>query len=304
MHLLEAYCERVNIPYKKSVKLADLCTFKIGGPASLIIIPRSETEIADVCRVAFEFEASLYVLGNGSNILFSDDGYDGAILLLGKEFSQMSAEGGGTRIECQSGATLNSLCQFACEHGLSGLEFAYGIPGTVGGAVYMNAGAYGGEIKDVIVAARHVDPNGEPGALSAGEMQLSYRHSVYQNADYKGYVIAGATFMLKKDDPAIIRARMMDYMNRRREKQPLEYPSAGSTFKRPDGAFASALVDMCGLKGLSIGGAQVSEKHAGFLINRGGATAEDMLRLIEKVQSEVQRQTGYMLECEVERVGF
>ena len=302
--MLENYCKKNGVSYKTNVKLADLCTFKIGGLASLVIIPRSEEEIAGVFRAALESEVALYVLGNGSNVLFSDSGYSGAILLLGKSFSQMLIKDKGTIIECQSGATLNSLCQFACENGLSGLEFAYGIPGTVGGAVYMNAGAYGGEIKDAVITAKHIDPNGEFSVLSVDEMRLSYRHSIYQGVEYKGCIITCAEFNLKTDAPTDIRARMMDYMNRRREKQPLEYPSAGSTFKRPEGAYASALVDMCGLKGLSIGGAQVSEKHAGFLINRGGATADDMLRLIEKVQSEVLRQTGFMLESEVERVGF
>ena len=280
--------------------LAGRCTFRIGGSVPLLCSPKNADEIAGLCRAAGELGIPLLVLGKGSNILFSDRGCDGAILHLGQSFSDISLEG-ETAVICQSGASVTQLCRFACEHGLSGLEFAYGIPGSVGGAVYMNAGAYGGEIKDVIVSASHITPDGAYGSFLRDELSLSYRRSIYNSMDY---VIIGAKFALTKDDPALISARMEGFMNRRREKQPLEYPSAGSTFKRPEGAYASALVDRCGLKGLRVGGAAVSGKHAGFLINYDNATAEDMRNLIARVQDEVFRQTGFRLECEIKQIGF
>ena len=192
------------------------------------------------------------------------------------------------------------LCQFACESGLSGLEFAYGIPGTVGGAVYMNAGAYGGEIKDVLQSVRFLDEDGTLRELPVERLSMSYRQSAFTDT---GRVILSGEFALTPGDPAAIRAKMEDVLGRRRAKQPLEYPSAGSTFKRPEGNYASALIEQCGLKGRRVGGAQVSEKHSGFLINTGGATCRDVCALIEEVQQEVFRQTGYRLECEVKRLG-
>jgi len=203
-------------------------------------------------------------------------------------------------VRAQSGASLAQLCTFALENSLSGLEFAYGIPGTVGGAVFMNAGAYGGEMKDVLLNSEYVSTDGTSGELDNEAMELSYRHSAYENSNL---VITAASVRLAPADRNEIKSTMNDILARRKEKQPLEYPSAGSTFKRPEGNFAGALIEQCGLKGVSVGGAQVSEKHAGFIINRGGATAADILSLIKHVQARVKAQTGVSLETEIRLIG-
>ena len=195
---------------------------------------------------------------------------------------------------------MGSLCKFAQKCGLSGLEFAWGIPGTVGGALFMNAGAYGGEMKDIVYSVSHITQNGDIGRTEAENLEFGYRTSVYRK---NGCIITGAVFKLKKDDPEEIQNRMNDYMNRRSTKLPLEYPSAGSTFKRPVGYFAGGLIEQCGLKGYSIGGAEVSEKHAGFIINKGGATTNDVLSLIKYVQNKVFTETGVHLETEVKYIG-
>lgn len=295
---LAAYCKKHHIPYEHGVPLGAHCTFRIGGAAALWIEPSSEAEIIQVCAQSSRLGLSVLVLGKGSNILFPDAGYPGVILHLGSAMHAIRRTEHNT-IVCESGASLSRLCLFACEQGLAGLEFAYGIPGSVGGAIYMNAGAYGGEMKDVLRSSRHIHPDGTVGQFTGEAMALSYRHSAYTAGDN---VITEGTFCLHPDDPAAIRARMEDYMERRRSKQPLDYPSAGSTFKRPQGAYASALIDECGLKGYCIGDAQVSEKHAGFIINKGAATAKDVKALIAHVQQEVQKQTGYFLHCEVQIV--
>lgn len=293
--LLEQYATNQNIPWRENDSLKELCTFKIGGGADRIFYPATETEIAGLLTAASRAGVPLMVLGKGSNLLFSDRGYSGALLVLGSGFAEIKVLDDVT-LECESGAPLSTLCRFAQERGLSGLEFAYGIPGSVGGAVYMNAGAYGGEMKDVLTQVHHLDREGNPGSLSASNLNLSYRHSAYTE---NGYVITKAVVRLTPGDPLTIRARMEEYMQRRRDKQPLDFPSAGSVFRRPPGAYASALIDECGLKGRQVGGAMVSPKHAGFIVNAGGATCADVLELIRIIQDEVSRQTGYRLECEI-----
>ena len=216
------------------------------------------------------------------------------VILIGNDFSEISSLS-ETEIYCQSGALLSSFCVFARENSLSGAEFAYGIPGSVGGAVYMNAGAYGGEIKDIISYCDVIDENNEVKRLIPDELCLSYRHSLIMGTEK---IIVGAAFSLKKGDKSEIKAAMDDFMNRRKTKQPLEYGSAGSTFKRPEGNYGSLLIDECGLKGYSVGGAQVSEKHAGFVINKDNATFSDVMSVIEDVRRIVKEKTGYVLECE------
>jgi len=236
-----------------------------------------------------------HVIGNGSNLLVSDSGVRGIVFRIGAPMAKMEMLGDG-KIRCEAGASLTALCNFALKHGLSGLEFAYGIPGSAGGAAYMNAGAYGGEMRDVLLSCRHITPDGSVGTFSGADLQLGYRKSVYSGQDY---IITELLLQLKAGEPEAIRAAMEDKMQRRKAKQPLEYPSAGSTFKRPTGYFAGALIEECGLKGFTVGGAQVSEKHAGFVINKGGATTADILELIRRVQETVYTEKGVRLQTEV-----
>jgi UDP-N-acetylmuramate dehydrogenase len=236
-------------------------------------------------------------VGRGSNLLVSDDGMKGAVLLLSGDFGTVRCD--GNTITCGAAVSLSSLCKTALDHHLTGLEFAYGIPGSVGGALFMNAGAYGSEMKNVVVSATHMTRSGEIVTVGAEELSLSYRHSVYHETDN---VILSVTVALQPGDPAAIRGAMDDFMMRRKTKQPLEYPSAGSVFKRPEGYFAGALIEQCGLKGKQIGGAMVSPKHAGFIVNVGGATCSDVLALVSFIQKTVQEETGVSLECEIRPV--
>ena len=284
-----------HIACRKGVQLREYCTFKIGGKADLLVSPAGERELAQALRILARHGTPFVVLGKGSNILFSDEGFQGVVVHLGSRFAGISLLDERT-ILCESGASLANLCRFALDHSLSGLEFAYGIPGTVGGAIYMNAGAYGGEIRDVLARSHHLERDGTPGSHAGDALEMGYRHSVYSGSDM---VITKGAFSLTPGNREDIHAKMQDFMNRRKEKQPLEYPSAGSTFKRPEGNYASALIDRCGLKGTRVGGAEVSTKHAGFIVNTGGATCRDVLELIKVVQSTVNDQTGYQLECEV-----
>lgn len=292
---LERFCGGSGIVGFINEELWEHSSFKIGGPAALFVEPASIAEASAVIKEATRLMLPLLPLGKGSNVLFSDEGYPGTILHLGQRFGEMELLDEHT-IRCESGANLSRLCLFAMENGLTGMEPLYGIPGTVGGAVYMNAGAYGGEMKDVLISAEHLDKNGEQGILIGDALQLSYRHSAYSDNEF---VITAAIVRLEPGDPEAIKVAMEDFMERRRSKQPLEYPSAGSTFKRPEGDYASALIDRCGLKGLRVGGAMVSEKHAGFLINYDNASCKDVQALIEKVSDEVEKQSGIRLECEV-----
>lgn len=281
-------------------KLRDFTTFRVGGECPVIIEINSENSLAELVKFSNQNRLRTMVIGKGSNMLCDDKGFDGVVFLMGNEFSKIRLIDDVT-VEAEAGCPLIRLCRFALENSLGGLEFAYGIPGTVGGAVYMNAGAYGGEIKNVIQSARAADADGNISKFSKEEMELSYRTSVFQR---RNSIITKAVFKLHKAEKSEIEARMNELMARRKEKQPLEYPNAGSTFKRPQGQFAGKLIQDCGLKGVSIGGAQVSEKHSGFVINTGNATSDDIKRLIEKVQQTVLEKTGYFLECEVRIIPY
>ena len=273
--------------------LARHTTFRIGGPAAVFAEPQTPEEavrIAEDCRAK---DTPLRALGNGSNLLVSDTGVDGVVL---STAGLRELRRDGVRLICGAGVPLSSACVLAQREGLTGLAFAYGIPGTVGGAVLMNAGAYGGEMAQVIESVEFWE-DGEVRTLGASELELSYRHSRFSHGHA---LILRAVLRLTPGDPAAILAEMQELMGRRRDKQPLELPSAGSTFKRPAGAFAAALIDQCGLKGLRVGGAMVSEKHAGFVVNAGGATCADVLALMRQVRGVVQEKTGYLLEPEVE----
>ncbi len=274
--------------------MSEHTTFRIGGPADYFITVSNIKELQEVISLCKTSRVPYMFIGNGSNLLVSDKGLRCAVIRLIGEFKEMSVN--NNVIRCGAGATLAKLCTFALQSSLSGLEFAYGIPGSVGGAVYMNAGAYGGEIKDVLCRVTHLTPAGEVETVLADALELSYRHSVYKHNEC---VVLFAEFQLKDGNKSEIKALMDDIMNRRVTKQPLEYPSAGSVFKRPEGAFAGALIQDCGLKGCSIGGAQVSEKHSGFIINTGGATCEDVMNLVSHIQNTVRSETGFTLEREI-----
>lgn len=273
-------------------------SFHIGGPAELFIIPTSEAQAARAASLCRALDIPVYIMGNGSNLLVPDEGLRGAVIA----FSQPM--GGIARAEntlsAQAGATLSQLCRFAQQQGLAGLEFAYGIPGSVGGAVYMNAGAYGGEMKDVVASARVLEPTGGFSTVPAAQAGFAYRTSRFQT---QGQIICAADFALTTDAPEAIDARMKDILARRTAKQPLEFPSAGSAFKRPPSGYAAALIEESGLKGFSVGGAQVSVKHAGFVINTGNATCRDVLALLEAVKDAVHRCTGVLLEPEIKYLG-
>ena len=274
--------------------MSEHTTFEIGGPADVYVVP----DTCDRTRVVIETVRAagvpLFVLGRGSDLLVSDEGYRGVVLAVGDGITDLTVE--GENLVCEAGVTLADAAEMACALGLSGLEFACGIPGTVGGAVFMNAGAYGGQIADVLVSIRALTPDGERVELGVDELAMGYRTSRVKT---DGLIVLSATFELEKADEEGIRARMDDLTRQREEKQPLELPSAGSTFKRPEGYFAGKLIMDAGLKGYQVGGAAVSEKHAGFVVNVGGATAADVHAVIEHVQAEVLRQFGVALEPEV-----
>lgn len=294
-----AAASRFKTEYYRDYPLAKITSFQTGGNADLLLMPNSVEALSALVKACRESDVPYFVIGNGSNLLVSDKGVRGAVLRLSTPMSEIAYLGNG-QIRCAAGAPLTALCNFAYKQGLSGLEFAYGIPGSAGGAAYMNAGAYGGEMKDVLTKCTHIAPDGTVGSFSGEALALGYRKSVYSGKDY---CITELYLQLTPGNPAEIKAEMDDKMARRTEKQPLEYPSAGSTFKRPEGYFAGALIEECGLKGFAIGGAQVSEKHAGFVINKGGATTDDILALIRHIQETVLRETGVQLQTEVEFIG-
>lgn len=296
--LFDQLCEKLGCRVLKQEPMSRHITFKVGGPAARFVTVETLEQLKQILRLLAKEEIPSYILGNGSNLLVGDQGIDGVVLVLAGDFKKITLE--GNVIHCGAGATLASLCAFARDHSLTGLEFAWGIPGTAGGAAYMNAGAYGGEMKDVLISCRHVTPSGETGSFSGEELRLAYRKSAYTGTPY---VITSLDLQLEKGSEAEINARMEDLMARRKSKQPLEYPSAGSTFKRPEGYFAAALIEECGLKGLSVGDAQVSEKHSGFVINKGNASCSDILALIDRIKKEVKAQKGVDLECEVKYLG-
>lgn len=284
------------IPLLPQEPMSRRTTFGIGGPA-LLLRPQNREQLQTAVALCRGAGQPPFILGRGSNLLVSDAGIARPVIQLGEGLSAVVRQ--GDTLRCGAGAALISVCLQAARAGLSGLEWAYGIPGSLGGGVYMNAGAYGGELKDVVAEVTYLDENGDFCTASGEALQFGYRRSVFQQREC---CIVEAVLALAPGRESEIRAAMEDYMNRRREKQPLEYGSAGSTFKRPAGSYASALVDRCGLKGLAVGGAEVSQKHAGFIINRGGATAAEVLQLIAEVQRTVREKTGYELECEVKYV--
>lgn len=289
------YAQKLDCDARRFEPMSRHTSFKIGGKADVYIKVTNLSQLMKILKECDACKEKYILLGNGSNVLVPDEGIHGTVLRLDGDFRNISLID-DTTIYCGAGAALGSLCKFAQKCGLSGLEFAWGIPGTVGGAVFMNAGAYGGEMKDVVYSVSHITNSGDIGRIEAENLEFGYRTSVYRK---NGCIITGAVFKLKKDDPEEIQNRMNDYMNRRSAKQPLEYPSAGSVFKRPEGAFAGALIEQCGLKGMSVGGAQVSEKHAGFIINKSKATANDVKQLVSEIQKTVEDETGYKLECEL-----
>ena len=273
-------------------------TFRIGGPADFYLCPHSAKEIQKAVAICREEELQYFILGNGSNLLVSDQGYRGVVIQLWKNVSDILVE--GWRIRAKAGASLAKIAGEALEEGLTGMEFAAGIPGTLGGAVVMNAGAYGGEMKDILQEALVMDEQGEIFTLKKEELHLGYRTSIIKE---KGYIVLAAALELKPGDRKEIKEKMDELKQRRVEKQPLDMPSAGSTFKRPEGYFAGKLIMDAGLRGFSVGGAQISEKHCGFVVNTGKATANDVLTLIREVQKRVRDKFGVELETEVKFLG-
>ena len=273
-------------------------TFRIGGPADLFVTPGSIQAVADSIRICKETQTPYAVIGNGSNLLVSDTGYRGVIIQIGRNLNQVSVN--GEEIRAQAGAMLSVIAKTALSESLTGFEFASGIPGTLGGAAVMNAGAYGGEMKDVLTEVTVLTREGEIRTIPAEKLEMGYRTSL---AAKNGWIILEAVLKFQKGDAEAIRGRMEELKMQRVTKQPLDLPSAGSTFKRPEGYFAGKLIMDAGLRGFTVGGAQISEKHCGFVVNKGGATAEDVRNLICAVQKKVQEDAGVKLEPEVKFLG-
>ncbi len=284
----------INIDFSVDVPMKDHTSFKIGGCADYLITVKNTAELINTIKNLREENLPYMLIGNGSNLLVSDSGIRGAVIRLDGDFKKIEVD--GNHIVAGAGASLTKLCLDALKAELTGLEFGYGIPGSVGGAAYMNAGAYGGEMKDVIVSCTHLDKDLNVGTFTSEELDLSYRHSAYMKDEY---IILSVKLELRKGDKDAIKCRMEELMKKRMDKQPLEYPSAGSVFKRPEGAFAAALIEQCGLKGVSVGGAEVSTKHSGFIINKGGATCQDVLDLVKIIQDKVKAETGFELCREI-----
>ena len=285
----------LNIPCRETVPMADYTTMQVGGPAAVVAFVRSAEELITAIKEAKNIGMRYTVIGNGSNTIFSDRGFDGLVIVT-TEMKKYSIEGDIIKADC--GASITRLAVEAQKAGLTGLEFAYGIPGTLGGAVFMNAGAFGGAMSDVCVQSAYFDPtSGEIKSVHGAEHLFGYRTSIYEKNPH--YTVLDATLRLTRGTPDAIDARMKDYLARRKSTQPLEHPSAGSVFKRPEGYFAGKLIEDAGLKGTRVGGAEVSLKHAGFIVNRGGATARDVRALVDLIRARVQDQFGITLECEI-----
>lgn len=282
------------IPFLEREPLSRHTSFRIGGPAAVFCLPETPAQLLRALELCREHDIRHYLLGNGSNTLFADEGFDGAVLCTVALKAPVTVS--GTTVCAAAGVSLAAVCRQAQQAGLTGLEFAYGIPGTVGGAVYMNAGAYGGELKQVLSRVTFLDKNLNLETLPVEELAMGYRTSRFET---RGGCILEAVFTLQPGDPQEIEARMQELMARRKEKQPLELPSAGSTFKRPEGAFAGQLIEQCGLRGFAVGGAAVSTKHCGFVVNTGGATCADVIRLTDEIQRIVEEKTGYRLSREI-----
>lgn len=291
------FCEENSIEYKLNEPMSCHTSFKIGGAADIFISVRSANELSAVFKKCGELNIPRFIIGKGSNLLVSDLGLEGAVISL-SGLNEISVS--GEEITCGAGAALSDVCRAALWNSLTGIEFAYGIPGSIGGAVYMNAGAYGGEISGAVLSAECMTADGSIFKVEAKDMNFGYRKSVFKE---NGTTVISAVLRLHKGEKKEIEEKMEDYISRRKSKQPLEYPSAGSFFKRPEGYFAGALIEKNGLKGATEGGAQVSEKHAGFIINRGGATAADVMKLSQKVSDTVLAKDGVSLEREVIFIG-
>ena len=291
-----------NVIAKDSILIDELMsrhtTFRVGGPADFFVTPKAKEEVRNVIRICKEAGMPYYIIGNGSNLLVSDAGYRGVIVQIYKEMNEVKVE--GDLVKAQAGALLSGIAAKALGAELSGFEFASGIPGTIGGACVMNAGAYGGEMKDVLESVTVLTGEGKIIELGRNELELGYRTSVIAK---KGYIVLGAVLKLERGDGEKIKTYMDELKEKRVTKQPLEYPSAGSTFKRPEGYFAGKLIEDAGLRGFQVGGAQVSEKLCGFVINRDHATAADIMELMRQVQIRVKENSGVDLEPEVKRLG-
>lgn len=286
-------CEKLGCRITPECSLSEYVTFRFGGKCRALISVNSADSVAEILRYLKEENIKYFILGRGSNIIVPDEGFDGVVLLFGSDFAGIEVS--GNTIKCDAGALLASVCVHAQQSGLAGMENLFGIPGTIGGALYMNAGAYGSEMADIVVSAEYIDENCEKCFISRENMELAYRQSIFSG---RNFVITSVTVELPDGIPENIKENMTACMNKRSSKQPLEFPSAGSTFKRPKGSYASLLIEQCGLKGLTCGGAMVSEKHSGFVINKGYATCADVLELCGKVQKIVKEKTGYNLELE------
>lgn len=273
-------------------------TFRIGGPADFFVVPKTLESLAETVKFCRKEQVPFYILGNGSNLLVGDKGYRGVIIQVFKNLNEICLE--GEEIHAQAGAMLSVIAKKALANSLTGFEFASGIPGTLGGAVMMNAGAYGGEMKDIVKEVTVLTLEGEIVQIPGNEMEFGYRTSVVEK---NGYIVLGAVLKLEKGNMEQIEQRMEELKEQRTTKQPLDLPSAGSTFKRPEGYFAGKLIMDAGLRGFSVGGAQVSEKHCGFVVNKGGATAADVVELMKQVNEKVQEQFGVVLEAEVKMLG-
>lgn len=295
---LASLCKEKEIPVLWEEPMKHYTSFQIGGPASAVCIPKNREQLSCLLSFLRKMQINHWFVGNGSNLLISDEGLKGVVILLDSDFDGEILIS-NTVLEAPAGKKLSSVCAAACRAELTGLEFAWGIPGSVGGAVYMNAGAYGGEMKDRLIWVEYLDLDGNIQRVPAEKLNLSYRHSCFMEQEYQGVCIIRAAFSLKKGEQAAIQAEMDRIIGQRKEKQPLDLPSAGSTFKRPQGAYAAQLIDQCGLRGFTVGGAQVSTKHTGFVVNIGGATCQDVLELARQVKECVKEKTGFELEMEV-----
>lgn len=294
--IIEGIAHKYNCEFLYDEPMYKYNTMKVGGNAEALIKPCSISCLSEVIAMCNEHGIRYHVIGKGSNIIVSDEGISGLIIVIGDDLSRIELIDDNT-IECEAGASLSKVCSFAYRHSLTGLEFAWGIPGSVGGAVYMNAGAYDGEMSEVVMSCTQIDLDGNVSEIENKDMDFSYRHSCFFGTKA---VVAVVRIRLNKGDKTAIKARMDELLMRRKTRQPLEYPSSGSTFKRPKGSYASLLIEQCGLKGTSVGGAEVSQKHSGFIINKDGASCEDIKRLVAIVKERVNSQTGYKLDCEMQ----
>lgn len=290
---LTQLCDKLGCRITPDCSLSGYTTFKFGGPCSALISINSAESASQLIEFLNGSNIKYGVIGRGSNILVPDEGFDGVVLLFGGSFAAI--EHSGNTLKCEAGALLSAVCVHAQQNSLTGMENLFGIPGTVGGALYMNAGAYGSEMSDIVVSAEYLDRCGKPHTIGRDEMKLSYRHSVFSEMNA---VITSVTFSLACGDSSEIKSAMNECMRKRSSRQPLDLPSAGSTFKRPKGSYASLLIEQCGLKGMTCGGAMVSEKHSGFIVNKGYATCSDVLELCGRVKQIVFDKTGYLLELE------